>query len=135
MKKVYDFEQFFFIEGQTKEFHSTSIWRHLRLLSDDDVVKMEGRWQFPTFQDLWEYVEAGNIWNAEAQKTLFGKRQVYFKSGIDGFTVREKNYKPVTLWHHCTHEPSLTMKTLMEEMRADDFCEYLRERGISFEGK
>ena len=135
MKKVYDFEQFFFIEGQTQEFHSTSIWRHLRLLSDDEVVKMEGRWQFPTFQDLWEYVEAGNIWNAEAEKTLFGKRQVFFKSGLDGYTVREKNYKLVTLWHHCTHEPSLTVKTLMEEMRADDFCEYLRERGISFEGK
>lgn len=135
MKEVYDFEQRFFIEGKTKDFLDTSIRWHLQLLSHDDAIKMEGRWEFPTFQDLCEWVETGHVWNAKAEKTLFGKRQIRFKSGFDTYVVREKNYKPVTIWHHLKHEPNLTVKTLMEVMRADDFCEYLRERRISFEEK
>lgn len=130
MKKVYDREQFFFIKGQTHNFEPTSIRSYLRVMDEDAVMKYEGRYSFQDFQPLWELVEGGVVRNAEVQKGLFGARSIYFRSGIDGYTVREKNFKEVTIWWHCTECPNITMATLLEELPAEDLTEYLRERGI-----
>ena len=133
MKKIYDREQFFYIKGQTKKFQPTSIWRHLRVMDEDQVMAYERRYGYQSFQELWELVESGAVLNAEAQKTLFGNRQIYFKSGLDGYTVKEKRFKEVTIWWHCTECPKVTMKTLLEDLPADDLVEYLKERGLGLE--
>lgn len=130
MKKVYDREQFFFIKGQTSDFEPTSIWRHLRVMDEDAVMEYERRYSFQDFQALWELVESGAVLNAEVQKGLFGGRSIHFQSGIDGYTVREKNFKEVTIWWHCAECFNVTMSTLLESLPAEDLTDYLRERGI-----
>ena len=132
MKKVYNFEQSIYIKGQTHDFQPTSIWKHYMLLSDEEVVAKEGRWTFPTFDDLWNFVADGNIWNAEH---LTGRytRKIRFKCGIESYTVFEKRYHEVTLWHHFKEKKSASIKDLMDNLSADDMVEYLRERGIGLE--
>lgn len=135
MKKIYDREQFFYIKGQTKEFQPTSIWRHLRVMDEDQVMAYERRYGYQSFQELWELVESGVVLNAEAQKTLFGNRQIYFKSGLDGFTVKEKRFTEVTIWWHCTECPSVSLKTLLENVPAEEMVEYFKDRGIEWGNK
>lgn len=135
MKKIYDKEQFFYIKGQTKEFQPTSIWRHLHALDEDQVMAYERRYGYQSFQELWELVESGAVLNAEAQKTLFGNRQIYFKSGLDGFTVKEKRFTEVTIWWHCTECPSISLQTLLENVPAEEMVEYFKDRGIEWGNK
>jgi hypothetical protein len=135
MKKIYDREQFFYIKGQTKEFQPTSIWRHLRVMDEDQVMAYERRYGYQSFQELWELVESGAVLNAEAQKTLFGNRQIYFKSGLDGFTVKEKRFTEVTIWWHCTECPRVSLKTLLENVPAEEMVEYFKDRGIEWGNK
>ena len=107
MKKIYDKKQFFYIKGQTKEFQPTSIWRNLCVMDEYQVIAYDRIYCYQSFQELWELVESGAVLNAEAQKTLFGNRQIYFKSGIDGFTVKEKRFTEVTIWWHYTECPNV----------------------------
>ena len=135
MKKIYDREQFFYIKGKTKEFQSTSILRHLHVMDEDQVMAYERRYSYQSFQELWELVESGVVLNAETQKTLFGNRQIYFKSGFDGFTVKEKRFTEVTIWWHCTECPSVSLQTLLENVPAEEMVEYFKDRGIEWGNK
>ena len=134
MKKVYDFEQKIHIKGQMDDFHDTSIWNHYRLCSDDYVVEKEGRWCFPTFSDLWDYLEnSAGILNTEHWTNCFGKRKIRFKCGMNFYTITEKHYQPVTLWHHFSLADKVCLKTLMENLPADEMVEYLKERGLGLD--
>ena len=135
MKKIYDREQFFYIKGQTKKFQPTSIWRHLRVMDEDQVMAYERRYGYQSFQELWELVESGAVLNAEAQKTLFGNRQIYFKSGFDIFTVKEKRFTEVTIWWRCTERPNVSLQTLLENVPAEERVEYFKDRGIEWGNK
>lgn len=132
MKKIYDREQFFYIKGQTKDFQPTSIWHHLHVMDEDQVMAYERRYGYQSFQELWELVESGAVLNAEAQKTLFGNRQIYFKSWLDGFTVKEKRFTEVTIWWHCMECPSVSLQTLLENVPAEEMVEYFKDRGIEW---
>lgn len=132
MKKIYDREQFFYIKGQTKDFQPTPIWHHLHVMDEDQVMAYERRYGYQSFQELWELVESGAVLNAEAQKTLFGNRQIYFKSGLDGFTVKEKRFTEVTIWWHCMECPSVSLQTLLENVPAEEMVEYFKDRGIEW---
>ena len=134
MKKVYDFEQKIHIKGQMNDFSDTSIWNHSRLCDDDYIVENEGRWCFPTFNDLWDYLEnTAGIFNAEHWTNCFGTRKIRFKCGIDFYTITEKKYQPVTLWHHFKSAENVSLKTLMENLPAEQMVEYLKERGLGLD--
>lgn len=133
MKKIYDKEQFFYIKGQTNDFEPTSILRHLYVMDEDEVMEHERRYGYQSFQELWELVKGGGVLNAEAQKTLFGNRQIHFQSGPDSYTVKEKHFKEVSIWWHCFECPNVSMKTLLEELPAEELIDYLKERGLSLE--
>ena len=135
MKKIYDREQFFYIKGKTEKFQSTSIWQHLHVMNEDQVMVYERRYSYQSFQELWELVESGVVLNAEAQKTLFGNRQIYFKSGFDGFTVKEKRFTEVTIWWHCTECPNVSLQTILENVPAEEAVEYFKDRGIEWGNK
>ena len=135
MKKIYDREQFFYIKGKTEEFQSTSIWQHLHVMDEDQVMAYERRYGYQSFQELWELVESGEVLNAETQKTMFGNRQIYFKSGFNGFTVKEKHFTEVTIWWHCTECPSVSLQTILENVPAEEAVEYFKDRGIELGNK
>ena len=128
MKNIYDVEQSFFIKGQTKDFQPTSIHYHLRALDEDEVMKIERRYTFKTFDELYDWVEQGNVLNATANSSIFG-RSVRFSSGFDRYIVWERNYKETTLWIHCK-EHKMTMEQLFQLLPATDLIEYLKEKGI-----
>lgn len=132
MKKVYDYEQLFFIKGKTKEFKPTSFWRHFRILDEQEAKQKERKYGYQNFQELWELVESGAVLNAKVQKTLFGNRQIYFKSGFDDFTVKEKRFTEVTIWWHCIECPSVSLQTLLENVPAEEMVEYFKEQGIEW---
>lgn len=128
MKNIYDVEQSFFIKGQTHDFQPTSVRYHLRALTEDEVMNIERRYTFNTFDELYDWVEKGNVLNATANSGIFG-RSVWFSSGIDRYIVRERNYKEVTLWMHCK-EHNTSMEQLFQLLPATDLIEYLKEKGI-----
>lgn len=128
MKDIYDVEQRFFIRGKTHDFQPTSVRYHLRALTEDEAMNIESRYTFKTFDELYDWVEQGHVLNATANSSIFG-RYVQFISGIDRYTVRERNYKEVTLWMHCK-EYSMSMEQLFTLLPAADLIEYLKERGI-----
>ena len=128
MRNIYDVEQSFFIKGQTRDFQPTSIRYHLRALTEDEVMDIERRYTFKTFDELYNWVEKGHVLNATANSGIFG-RSVRFSSGIDRYTVRKRNYKEVTLWMHCK-EHKMTMEQLFQLLPATDLIEYLKEKGI-----
>lgn len=128
MKNIYDVEQSFFIKGQTHDFQPTSVHYHLRALDEDEVMNIERRYTFKTFDELYDWVEQGNVLNATANPGIFG-RFVYFSSGIDRYIVRERNYKEVTLWMHCK-ERNMSMEQLFKLLPATHLIEYLKDRGI-----
>lgn len=131
MKKVYDFEQRIHIKGLMNDFRDTSIWHHYELCSDAYIVEEEGRWCFPSFDELWDFLEDTNgIFNAEHWTNCFGTRKIRFSCGIDCYTISEKNYKTVTLWHHFKLAENVSLQTLMEELPAEQMIEYLKERNI-----
>ena len=128
MRKIYDVEQSFFIKGQTHDFQPTSIQYHLRALNEDEVMNIEHRYTFKTFDELYDWVEQGHVLNATANPGFFG-RYVQLTSEIDRYTVRERNYKEVTLWMHCK-EHNMSMEQLFTLLPATDLIEYLKEKGI-----
>ena len=136
MKQIYDFQQKIFIKKQTLDFKDTSIWHHYRLFSDEAVVQKSGRWTFRTFDDLWRYLEEmAGILNTKHWTNCFGVRKVRFNLGLEYYTVSEKRYHEVTLWHHMKEEEFVSLNTLMENLPADDMVEYLRERGLGIENR
>lgn len=128
MKNIYDVEQSFFIKGQTHDFQPTSVHYHLRALDEDEVMKIERRYTFKTFDELYDWVEQGNVLNATANSGIFD-RSVRFSSGFDRYIVLERNYKEVTLWMHCK-EQNMSMEQLFKLLPATHLIEYLKERGI-----
>ena len=128
MKNIYDVEQMIFIKGKTHDFQPTSLLYHLRALNEDEVMKIEGRYTFKTFDELYDWVEQGHVLNATANSSIFG-RSVRFSSGFDRYIVRERNYKETTLWIHCK-EHKMTMEQLFQLLPATDLIEYLKEKGI-----
>lgn len=128
MKNIYDVEQSFFIKGQTKDFQPTSIHYHLRALDEDEVMNIERRYTFKTFDELYDWVEQGNVLNATANSGIFD-RSVCFSSGFDRYIVLERKYKEVTLWMHCK-EQNMSMEQLFKLLPATHLIEYLKERGI-----
>jgi hypothetical protein len=101
-------------------------------MDEDQVMAYERRYGYQSFQELWELVESGVVLNAEAEKTLFGNRQIYFKSGLNSFTVKEKHFTEVTIWWHCTECPDLSLQTLLEKVPAEEMIEYFKDRGIEW---
>lgn len=132
MKQVYDFEQFIYIKGKTNDFHSTSIWSHLYLLSDEQVMEKENRQTFTDFDSLWNYVNENKVRNADPYKTIFGKRAILFRCGIDYFTIKENKFTEVIIWNHCLLSQA-SMNTLLKELTADEMAEFLRDRGVNFQ--
>lgn len=128
MRNIYDVEQRFFIKGQTHDFQPTSVRYHLRALDEDEVMNIEHRRTFKTFDDLYDWVEVGEVLNATAHSGIFG-RYIVLSSGIERYVIREKKYKEVTLWLHCK-QCKMTMEQLFQLLPAADLIEYLKEKGI-----
>jgi len=130
MKKVYDCEQFISLSPK-REFESTSIWWHLHLLDAEQALNRTNRTYYKTFEEFFEACADGYVRNADAYISLFKTPKVLVKCGMNHYTITKRNFKEVCVWNHTKAVSHLPMSTIMEQLPADEFAEYLRERGIA----
>ena len=126
MKKVYDCQQFVAI-GSKHDFVPTSIKDHLHLLSDEEAMACTNRIHYKTFNDFFEACAEKKIRNASIQH-LF--KIPYVDMG-DRIITKFNFPDEICVWNHAKEVPDYSMEVLMHELPADEFAEYLRERGIA----
>ena len=130
MKQVYDCEQSISL-GPKREFESTSIWWHLHLLDAEQALNLTNRTYYKTFKEFFEACAEDRVRNAEAYIGLFKTPKVLIKCGMNHYTITKRNFKEVCVWNHTKRVSHLPMSTIMEQLPADEFAEYLRERGVA----
>ena len=130
MKKVFDKRCYIRVNNE-KEFHDTSIFYHLSYVEEEEAATTER--VFTDFQEAYEFVKNGGVMNAEATHTLFRNRPEIKLSTADDCCAgyyTEKNFKSLAVrWEYAEAQP--TIKTLTSLLTADEFCEYLKDRGIT----
>ena len=133
MKQVYDCEQIIAL-GTRCEFKYTSIWDHLHLLDAKQALDVTNRTYYKNFKDFFEACEEGKVRNAEAYLGLFKVPKVKVHCGIDWYTITAHNFPDcICVWNHAKNVSNYSMKKLMENLPADEFAEYLRERNIALQ--
>lgn len=131
MKQVYDCEQFIAL-GTRCEFKHTSIWDHLHLLDATQALDATNRTYYKNFKDFFEACEEGKVRNADAYFGLFKVPKVKVRCGIDWYTITARNFPDeICVWNHAKNVSHYSMKKLMDNLPADEFAEYLRERNIA----
>ena len=131
MKQAYDCEQFIAL-GSRCEFKNTSIWDHLHLLDAKQALDATNRIYYKTFKEFFEACEEGKVRNADAYIGLFKVPKVKVQFGIDHHIITARNFPgEICVWNHAKNVSHYSMKKLMENLPADEFAEYLRERGIA----
>jgi hypothetical protein len=113
------------------EFKDTSIWNDLRYCEpkEDEVFELN------TFAEAVAAVEKGLIHRAYIDYSLFRRiPTIVLKIGDiyhDTIHIDEKHFKPIRVkytWEKYKYRVS--MDTLSDQLSADEFCEYLKDRGI-----
>lgn len=130
MKKIYDKRCLIRVNNE-KEFHDTSIFYHLGYLEEEEAATTER--VFTNFHEAYEYVKNDGVMNAEATYTLFRNKPEIKLSTADDLGAgyyTEKNFKSLVVrWVYVESQP--TIKTLASMLTADEFCQYLTDRGIT----
>lgn len=131
MKQVYDCEQYIAL-GTKIEFKHTSIWDHLHLLSAEESLDHTNRTYYKNFEDFFKACEDGLVRNAVAYLGMFKVPKVKVRCGIEQYTITARNFPDcICVWNHAKNVSHYSMKKLMEDLPADEFAEYLRERNIA----
>lgn len=129
MKEVYNYRCLVSFDGG-KEFHDTSIWNHMRYLEEKDAQEWQSKEL--TFDECYEMCENGFLMNGEAWVGMFKKRKVAI-STVEWEckrTYNEKNYRPVIIKEVYLKEEK-SMKALADLLTAEEFIEYLKDRGMN----
>lgn len=128
MKTILDYRCY--ISTDNKHYFDTSIRYHLTYTEP----KSEKVLIINTFDELVEAVKNKVIMNAKLTHTFFKRRpMVELHQGWDNdYCVTERNFKPIyvkEVWEELTEQKSLS--TLADLLPAEEFVEYVIDRGIS----
>ena len=111
----------------------TSIWNHIRYVEVAETNSTE--FTLETFEEAFAAVRDNRIRNAETGCTLFRNRPT-IEIGWGDFRSKsemtEKTFKPVRVkweWEEVTR--MYTMKDLADLLPAEQFCEWLKDHGIT----
>ena len=130
MKQVYDCEQFIAL-GTQCEFKPTSIWVHLHVLDAKQALDVTNRTHYKNFKDFFEACEEGKVRNVNTYFGLFNVPKVKVRYGADWYTITARNFPDdICVRNHAKNASDCSMKTLMENLPADELVEYLQERNI-----
>ena len=126
MKTVCDYRQ---IVKLDKEEFDTSFKRHLCYSEPKESVN-----SIDTFEQLVDIVQDNLLYNAELERTIFGKIRVkLFKANFYGNRkiITEKNFKPFVIINQMKKDTRKnSFNTLAELLSADDFAEWCKDHGI-----
>ena len=112
-----------------KDYEDTSMWTHLRYCEPGATEEYITSWG-----DLCDLVEEHNIRNAELTTNLFGNPVV--KIGwadiyANKTKITYRNFHPIEVkWAAEPVNKIYSIKDLADLLPAEDFCEYLRDRGM-----
>lgn len=133
MKKIYSCNDLVsFDNGKT--WKDTSFFESYKYLEESDIEIISFESEGLSFQEIVSAIENGNVKNAKVERSLFTNKQKIKISLADSFTTiyfTEKNYKTMCIKRELKECNSLTFKNLMNILTADEFCEYLKDRGIN----
>ena len=131
MKRIYDCEQLISI-GTRGEFEHTSVWKHLHLLDEEQFLDCTNCTYYKTFEEFFEACSEGEIRNAMAYFGMFKTPKVEIRTPFSRIISKKNFPDEICVWNRAVEAGHYTIQTLMDELPADEFVEYLRERGISF---
>lgn len=136
MKKIFNKRVEIMIEGVHKTFVSTSMWNDYRYLNVlDTATKTE---YFSDYDTLFEAVADGKIKGARVEYTLFsGKPYLHFINATEctSHDVNRKNFKGVTVKVRYAAIKSYSLKTLFEELPAEEFMAFCADHNEKFYNK
>lgn len=119
------------------EYQDTSIWNHIRYVEVSECNTTE--YTLETFEEAFAAVADHCIRNAETSTTLFGNKPTIEITWGDLYrnksVMSAKTFKPVRVkweWQEVTR--AYTMKDLADLLPAEQFCEWLKDRGITMVG-
>ena len=131
MKKLVDMRCYVSVNGEP--YTDTSIWRALRYVDDAEETHEE---LIATFKQAYEVIENGLVRNAYTDKTFWKKEPCIaihygemYRSDAK-FTVKtfhQMKYK----WVYKPVDRIFSIKELADELPADQFCEWLKDRNLS----
>ena len=133
MKKIYDKITEIKIDGVTKGFVDTSIWNHYHYCDTADITPITT--EFSDYDSLFEAVADGKIPNASVEYTLFtSKPYLEFINATElcCHSMKRKTFKNVSVRVWYKEVKSYTLRTLYENLPADEFLAYCADRNENF---
>ena len=134
MKQIYNrTKRWRFAEEEI--IHDTTIFRHFTFLEPEKATTKS--YNINSFKTLELTTESGFFWNAEKRMSIFGKTIIELPRKEDflipSLSIKEKNFKPIELIESYELVTDLSLKDVYEKLSAEDFIEYLKERGVQNE--
>lgn len=133
MKKIYDKITEIKIEGVTKGFVDTSMWHHYHY-RDSEEPRFSSK-EFSNYDDLFEAVIDNKIPNASVEYTLFtGKPYLKFFNAKEmcEHYMNQKTFKKVHVVVRYEEVKSYSLKTLYEELSAEEFLAFCADHNEKF---
>lgn len=134
MKQIYNrTKRWKFAEEET--IHDTTVFRHFTFLEPEKATTKS--YDIDSFETLELTAESGFFWNAEKRISIFRitiiKLPKIEEFSIPATSIKEKNFKPIELIESYELVTDLSLKDIYEKLPAEDFIEYLKERGMQNE--
>lgn len=130
MKKVAERCVQYSING--KAWEDCSFWRNT-VYVDESELGINWATSPMDFNETVDFISTGKFQNAEVQRTLFRKRPVIVlpaNSDIERFRFTEKHNITVEVRMVTCEDTEMSISCLSRTLNAEDFCEFLRDRGI-----
>lgn len=129
MKKLVNEKTLYRVNGG--EWRDCSIWKNIRYWEEENCQEWNSREL--SFSSMWELVESGFVPGAKIEYTVFNRRKLILPSGFDrltDYTYRENSRIKFEVKKEYASYSS-TIKNLANLLPANEFCEYLKDRGIA----
>ena len=126
MLKVYNYYAYVSVDGA--EWRRIDDGRTIREEEPDGLPILANA----TFDEVYEYISDHIVWNMFPDLTLFRKKpviEIYYSGAHD--VVKYKHFKTLSYKKVYEEWKDVPLKWLMEHASADQFIQYLKERGIT----
>lgn len=119
------------------DYCDTSIWNHIRYVEVGECDTHE--YTLETFEEAFAAVADNRVRNAETSTTFFGNKptiEIGWGDIYRGKSVMSaKTFKPLHIkWQWEEVKRVYTMKDLADLLPAEQFCEWLKDQGITMVG-
>lgn len=132
MKKLVNLRNYVAIGSD--EYCDTSIWNHIRYVEEGECNTIE--YTLETFEEAFSEVADKCIRNAQIGTTLFRHHPTieieWGSINRPKSEMTEKTFKPLRVkWEYKEVTKLYTIKDLSNLLPADQFCEWLKDKGIT----